>query len=72
MVKTLERALAEAAKLPKAEQEQIGKELLAHISKLRSLREDLQKGIDSLAAGRGKTLKVEDLIARAHKRHAER
>jgi hypothetical protein len=68
MVKTLERALAEAATLPKLAQEQIGRELLAHIEKLRALQTDLEGGIRSLDAGEGRTLDVEDVIARAHAR----
>jgi hypothetical protein len=65
MVKTLERALAEAAKLPKPAQEQIGREPLAHIEKLRALQIDLEEGIRSLDAGEGRTLDVENVIARA-------
>jgi hypothetical protein len=69
MVKTLERALAEAASLPEAAQEQIGRELLDHIARLRALRSDLEVGIAELDAGLGAPLNVEDVIARAHKRH---
>lgn len=71
MVKILERALAEVAKLPEAAQEKIGEELLAYVGKLEALRRDLQKGVDSLDAGHGKELDVEDLIARARKRHGK-
>ena len=38
MVKTLERAFAEVATLPEAAQEEIGRQLLAHLEKLRALR----------------------------------
>jgi len=69
MVKTLERAVAEVAQLPESDQERIGKGLLAHVEKLRKLREDLQRGIDSLDAGKGKPLDIEAVIARARKRH---
>jgi hypothetical protein len=71
MVKTLERAVAEVAQLPEPDQERIGKELLAHVEKLRKLREDLQRGIDSLDAGKGKPLDIEAVIARARKRHGK-
>jgi hypothetical protein len=71
MVKILERALAEAAKLPDPAQEGIGRELLAHIEKLRALRTDLQEGIRSLDAGEGRTLDVEDVIARARARNGK-
>jgi hypothetical protein len=46
MVKTLERALAEVARLPEAAQEKIGRELLAHVEKLRSLRETINRSIE--------------------------
>lgn len=45
MVKTLERALAEAANLPEAAQEKLGRELLAYLEKLRSLRETIGESI---------------------------
>ncbi len=71
MVKTLELALAEVAGLPEAAQEQIGQELLAHVTKLRALRGDLEAGIASLDAGGGRNLDIEDVLARARKRHGE-
>jgi hypothetical protein len=46
MVKTLERALAEVARLPEAAQEKIGRELLAHVEKLQSLRETINRSIE--------------------------
>jgi hypothetical protein len=46
MVKTLERALAEVARLPEAAQEKIGRELLAHVEKIRSLRETINRSIE--------------------------
>ena len=71
MVKTLERALAEVAGLSEAAQEQIGQELLAHLAKLRALRGDLEEGVASLDSGSGRSLDVEDVLARAHKRHSK-
>lgn len=65
MVKTLELAMAEAAKLPEAAQEQIGRELLAHIEKLRTLRADIDEGISSLDTEGGVDLDVEKVIGRA-------
>jgi hypothetical protein len=71
MVKTLERALAEVAGLSEAAQEQIGQELLAHLAKLRALGGDLEEGVASLDSGSGRSLDVEDVLARAHKRHGK-
>ncbi len=62
MVRTLERALDEAAALPEADQEQIGRQLLAHIEKLRQLREDIDKGLRSLDAGQSSPLDVDAFL----------
>lgn len=62
MVKTLEEALTEAATLPEADQEQIGRRLLSHIEKLRQLRQEIDKGIRSLDAGEGKPLDIEEFM----------
>jgi hypothetical protein len=42
MTKTLERALAEIARLPEADQDRIGRELLAEVERLRSSAADLE------------------------------
>jgi len=62
MVKTLEIAIAELADLPEADQEEIGRQLLSHVEKLRRLRDELDKGVRSLDAGRGTTFSVEEFI----------
>ena len=69
MVKTLERAVAEVARLSESDQERIGKELLAYVEKLQRLREYLSAGIASLNAGEGRPLDIEAVIARARKLH---
>jgi hypothetical protein len=71
MTKTLEKAFAEASNLPKAAQEQIGRDLLAHIRKLRKLRTDINKGLRSLDAGKGRELDIEDVLRRARRRYAK-
>lgn len=65
MVKSLEAALAEVATLPETAQEQIGRELLAHVEKLRELRADIEEGIRSLETEGGIELDFEDVIERA-------
>jgi hypothetical protein len=69
MVKSLELAIAEAANLPEADQEQIGRRLLAHIEKLRQLRAEIDKGMRSLDAGAGKPLEMEDFLRQLNERH---
>jgi hypothetical protein len=71
MVKTLERAIAEVERLPTDMQEKIGRELLAHVEKLRSLRADLAKGLQSLDDGQGRELDMEDVIKRSRRRNAK-
>jgi hypothetical protein len=69
MVKTLEQAIAEIESLPVSDQEQIGRKLLSHIEKLRFLRDDIDKGVRSLDAGKGRELDIQDLIRRKNERH---
>ena len=70
MMKVLQTAIAEVASLPDAAQEKIGRELLAHVDKLRSLRADIELGTQPLDRGEGRELDIEDVIARARSRHA--
>jgi hypothetical protein len=65
MVKALELAIAKAAGLPEAAQEQLGRDLLERIDALSSLRADIQTGLDELDAGKGEPLDVEELIRQA-------
>ncbi len=67
MTKTIERAIAEVAALPDDDQEQIGRQLLSHVEKLRRLREELDKGVRSLDAGQGTALDIEEFIRRKSK-----
>jgi hypothetical protein len=69
MVKALEQAIAEIESLPASDQEQIGRKLLSHVEKLRLLRGDIDKGIRSLDAHKGRELDVEDLIRRKNERY---
>jgi hypothetical protein len=64
MVKTLEQAIAEVESLPDADQEQIGRQLLSHVEKLRRLREELDKGARSLDAGMGKPVDIDKFVRR--------
>lgn len=62
MVKTFQQAVAEVAALPDADQEQIGRQLLSHVERLRSLRDELDRGIRSLDAGKGTALDIDEFI----------
>jgi hypothetical protein len=65
MSKVFKDAVAEAAALPEAVQDKIGRQLHDDVDKLRRLREDIGQGLRSLDSGAGKPLDVETVIRRA-------
>ena len=69
MTKALKEAVAEIERLPDADQEKIGRQVLHHVEKLRVLRADIDLGLRSLDARKGKELDMRDVISRAHARH---
>ena len=69
MVKTLERAIAQISRLPDADQEQIGRKLLSHVEKLTALRQEIDKGVQSLDASRCVALDMEDFLRVKNSRH---
>jgi hypothetical protein len=72
MVKTLELALAKAASLPEAAQEQLGRELLDRIESLAELRAEIEIGIRELDAGLGEELDIETVIRQARAEYGTR
>jgi hypothetical protein len=72
MIKALEHAISELSRLPEADQEQISRELIAHVQKLQALRDALDKGLRSLDAGKGSTLDMEALIRQKNAGNARR
>ena len=64
MVKTLKTAFDEIATLPDADQEEIARQLLAYVDKVRRLRTDLQEGIAALDRGDFDEIADEELDAR--------
>jgi hypothetical protein len=71
MTKALKDAITEVERLPGADQDKIGREILAHVRKLGALRDDLSAGARSLDKGKGRELIIEKVIARARQRHAK-
>jgi hypothetical protein len=69
--KTLELAMAKAAELPDAAQEQIGRDVLERVETLAELRDQLEIGIRELNAGRGKELDIGDVMKEARAQHAK-
>jgi hypothetical protein len=62
MSSTFKDAVAEITRLPEADQETIGRQLLSHVEKLRRLRADMDKGVRSLDAGEGRELDIDEFI----------
>jgi hypothetical protein len=69
MTKALKEALAEVERLPAADQENIGRQVLHHVEKLRLLRDDIDAGVRSLDAGNGREVDMRDVVSRARARH---
>lgn len=69
MVRTLEQAIAQISRLPDADQEQIGRKLLAHVEKLKALRTEIDKGLNSLDAGKGSAFNIEDFLRKKNSSH---
>ena len=69
MVRTLEQAIAQISRLPDADQVQIGRKLLTHVEKLRAIRTEIDKGIQSLDEGVGRALDMEDFLRDKNSRH---
>ena len=59
MTKMLKEALEEVSMLPEKDQENIGRGLLSHLEKLRKLRIEIDKGLNS---GEVKEFDIESLI----------
>jgi hypothetical protein len=70
MGSALKLAMAKAAGLPEAAQEQLGRELLERIEALTQLRADIDAGIRELDAGLGEELNLGELLDQLHEEHA--
>jgi hypothetical protein len=60
----LQNAIDEVATLPDADQEEIARQLIAHVEKIRRLRADLEAGVVALDRGDFADIADEDLDAR--------
>ena len=70
MVKTLELALAKAATLPEAAQEELGLEILERIHELEELKAEIELGLRDVDAGLVDKLDPEDWLRSIRARHA--
>ena len=61
MVRTLEQAIAQIARLPDDDQERSAASC-SRIEKLNALRTEIDKGIVSLDAGEGRALNIENFL----------
>jgi hypothetical protein len=71
MTKALKEVLAEVERLPEADQENISRQVLNHVEKLRALRADIDAGIRSLDDGQGQEVDMDDVISVARHQHAK-
>jgi hypothetical protein len=69
--KTFDLAISKVNKLPKAVQEQLGREVLLRIQTLEQLRAAFQVGIDELDADQGAEIDIDEIIAEARRQHGE-
>jgi hypothetical protein len=72
MMKMLQEALAEVERLPASDQESIGRQVLHHVEKLRLLRDDIDAGVQSLDAGHGQELDMNEVISVARREHEKK
>jgi hypothetical protein len=72
MMKVLQEALAEVGRLPASDQESIGRQVLHHVEKLRLLRDDIDVGVQSLDAGHGQELDMDEVISVARRQHEKK
>lgn len=63
MNSTLERAILQITRLSEVDQKRIGNKLLAHVERLGALRAEIDKGIHSLEAGKGRALLMKAFIS---------
>jgi hypothetical protein len=68
MTKVMKQAIDEVSALPESDQENIGRQLLSHVEKLRRLRLEIDRGESSLDAGRGRELDIDAFVGRARAR----
>jgi len=69
MVRVLELVFEALGRLPAADQERIGRQLLSYIEKLVRLRVEIDQGIRALETAAGVPLDVEDFLQRQNERH---
>jgi hypothetical protein len=65
MTKSLQQAIERVSALPKATQESIAEDLIAHVESVEHLRAELKKGIDSLDHDLGREIEIEQLLRTA-------
>jgi hypothetical protein len=69
MVRALELAVEAMSRLPAADQERMGRQLLSYIENLLKLRIEIDKGVRSLESGRGRPLDIEEFLSQQNQHH---
>ena len=68
MTKIMKEAIDEVSALPESDQENIGRQLLSHVEKLRRLRVEIDRGERSLDIGQGQEFDIDAFVAQARER----
>lgn len=61
----------EAARLPLAVQDQLGRDLMERVERVQVLRDHIDEAVRSLDAGLGQPIDMDEFIERAHRQHGE-
>ncbi len=69
MIKTLELAIEALERLPAADQERMGRQLITHVEKLLNLRIEIDKGVRMLEVNAAAPLDVDKFLASQNDRH---
>jgi hypothetical protein len=69
MVRALELAIEALGKLPTADQERMGRQLLSYIERLLQLRVEVEKGIRVLETDAGVPLDIDEFLVQQNARH---
>ncbi len=69
MIRTLELAIEALERLPAADQERVGRQLISHIEKLTNLRIEIDKGIRTLEVNAAVPLDIDEFLTSQNDRH---
>jgi hypothetical protein len=69
MVGTFKQAVAQILQLAEADQENISRRLFSHVEELNSIRDEVDQGLTSLDAGKGRDFNIEEFLVKRNSNH---